>query len=170
TSRHSSLPADSLQFGRRLLFLALARLVNEIECHRRSLEPPSPIINRPNGVGLRKLIYECLNEWVRHFAGALCVDEGENWSLFSFDASRYQTAPIIWGIYPSEYLRHVHGFCPRRTSSPCKKCLPNPRRRGLAGPKTKTGWAVVPGLFVSRVPLAPSFLRRKQAAETNLLF
>src|SRR5215470_15689804 len=90
TSHHSSLPADSLQCGRRLLLLAFAGLVNEIECHRRSLEPASPIINRPNGVGLRKLIYECLNEWVRHFAGPLCsVDEGENRRLFPFGASRY---------------------------------------------------------------------------------
>src|SRR5262245_18189835 len=87
--------ADSLQSGRRLLFLALAGLVNEIECHRRSLESLSPIINRPNGVGLRKLIYECLNEWVRHFAGSLCsVDERENWRLFPLHASRYQTAFI----------------------------------------------------------------------------
>jgi hypothetical protein len=99
--------------GRRLLFLALVGPVDEIECHRRSLKPLSPTINRPNGVGLRKLIYECLNEWVRHFAGPLCsVDESENWRLFPFDASRYQTAFIIWGIYPSEYLRHVHGFAP----------------------------------------------------------
>src|SRR5689334_22552932 len=87
--------ADSLQCGRRLLLLALAGLVNEIECHRRSLEPLSPIINRPNGVGLRKLIYECLNEWVRHFAASLrSIHKSENWSLFPFDASRYQTASI----------------------------------------------------------------------------
>src|SRR5215469_18076509 len=85
TSHHSSLAADSLQCGWRLLFLTLAGLVNEIECHRRSFEPLSPIINRPNGVGLRKLIDECLNEWVRHFAGSLCsVDESENWCLFPF--------------------------------------------------------------------------------------
>src|SRR5262249_38215865 len=94
TSHHSSLPADSLQFGRRPLLFALAGLVNEIECHRRSLEPPSPIVNRPNGVGLRKLFYECLDEWVRHFAGA-CVNERENWSFFPFDASCYQMASII---------------------------------------------------------------------------
>jgi hypothetical protein len=41
-------PVSSLDCGasRRLLFLALAGLVNEIECHRRSLEPLSPIINK----------------------------------------------------------------------------------------------------------------------------
>src|ERR1700745_1020859 len=88
--------ADSLQCGRRLLLLALAGLVDEIECHRRSLKPLSPIINRPNGVGLRKLIYECLNEWVSHFPGSLgSVGQVETWSLFPFDASRYQPASII---------------------------------------------------------------------------
>jgi len=35
-------------------------LVDEIECHRRSFKPLSTIINRPNGIGLGQLIYECL--------------------------------------------------------------------------------------------------------------
>src|SRR5262249_24912470 len=132
-----ALPADTLQFGRRLLFLALAGLVNEIERHRSSFEPLSPIINRPNGVGLRKLIYECLNEWVRHFASALCVDEGENWSLFPFDAPRYRTAFIASGIYPSEYLRHVHGFVLVELAHPVKSALPILVAVSLQAPKPK---------------------------------
>ena len=59
--------ADGLQG--RLLVLALGTPVNEIECHRRSLEPMSPIINRPNAIGFRKLIHECLNKRIGHFAG-----------------------------------------------------------------------------------------------------
>ena len=53
--------ADGLQNGWPEV-LALGEPVNEIECHRRSLKPLSTIINRPNAVGLRKLIHECLNK------------------------------------------------------------------------------------------------------------
>ena len=147
TSRHLSLPADSLQFGRRLLCIALARLVNEIECHRRSLEPPSPIINRPNGVRLRKLIYECLNEWVRHFAvrsGSTRVRTGvssRSTLLVTRRLLSFRESTLV-------SISDMFMACPRITSWPCKKRPANPRRRGLAGPKTKTGWAVVPGFFV----------------------
>ena len=39
-------------------------LVDEIESHRRSLEPISPILNRPNGTSLWQFIYQCLKEWI----------------------------------------------------------------------------------------------------------
>ena len=56
--------SDRLQDGRRLL-VPLGKSVDEIECHCRSLQPLSTIINRPHAVGLRKLkIDECLNEWI----------------------------------------------------------------------------------------------------------
>ena len=78
-----SVSADGLQNGL-LEVLAPGEPVNEIECHRRSLKPLSTIINRPNAVGFRKLIHECLNKRIRHSAGiaSICgLDKSENWSL-----------------------------------------------------------------------------------------
>ena len=66
--------ADRLQGGRSLV-LALGGSVDEIERHCCSLQPLRTIINGPNAVGLRKLIDECLNEWIliRHFAGIASI-------------------------------------------------------------------------------------------------
>src|SRR6476646_3262748 len=95
--------ADRLQGGRSLV-LALGGPVDEIERHCRSLQPLRTIINGPNGVGLRKLIDECLNEWIliRHFAGiaSICaLDKSENRSLRRFGVSRYQTASFTQGVH-----------------------------------------------------------------------
>ena len=64
--------ADGLQGGL-LEVLARGEPVNEIECHRRSLKPLSTIIKRPNAVGFRKLIHECLNKRIRHSAGITSI-------------------------------------------------------------------------------------------------
>ena len=56
--------ADRFEYGRSL-FLALSGPVDEIKCHCSGLQPVPTIVNRPNAVGLRKLIARTLgaNEW-----------------------------------------------------------------------------------------------------------
>jgi hypothetical protein len=77
-----------------------AALVDEIESHRSSLEPLSPLLNRPNGIGFWQFIYQCLNEWISLFAGlgivSVCsINESQNRGVVRFGSSRYQTASFI---------------------------------------------------------------------------
>ena len=100
----SEYSADRLQDGRSLL-VALGQSVDEIECHCSSFQPTATIINRPNGVGLRKLIEECLNEWIliRHFVASICalVDKSENRSflksvLLTRELFRFSASTLVW--------------------------------------------------------------------------
>ena len=77
--------------------LVFTSLVEKIEYERGSLQPIATIINRPNGVGLRKLIHESLKEWIQPFGPIRLyrIHKRQYGVTVRFDASRYEIASIV---------------------------------------------------------------------------
>jgi hypothetical protein len=70
SSGDSDNSTGGLQDGKLLLLsVSFSTLVNEVEYDGGSPEPLSTVARRPNAIWFWKLIYECLNEWIKHFAG-----------------------------------------------------------------------------------------------------
>src|SRR4026208_790615 len=68
----------------KIVLVAFVRLVDEIECHCRCPKPFSTVTNRPNGIGLRKLVHESLNESIAAFASLCGINQSQNWRFLEF--------------------------------------------------------------------------------------